>query len=67
MSLYLLFCPLCGEMLEGVDTERCERENKPDVFRCTECGRGWEILTVNGKYLVSQAKSYDRPNLKVVK
>lgn len=56
-----MFCPLCGESLECVDSTRLERENKPDGWRCVSCGQGWEILIVNEGLLVSEANKFSFP------
>lgn len=62
-----LYCPLCAGLLEGVDLERFRRERKPQAMRCYECGQGWEVIGMGGKVIVSQANSFSRPELKVVK
>lgn len=67
MAVYNIHCPHCGELLEGVNTGVDLRKiNRPEGFRCSGCGKGWEVLQyVTGGLLLSSASYYDKPNLKV--
>lgn len=60
MVVQFLFCPLCGDTCEFVDSER-----KPQVVRCEGCGMGWELLATNNSLMMSQARSFSKPELKL--
>lgn len=61
-----MFCPMCGDNLEPVDTDRFQREQKPEGWRCL-AGHGWEVLHyTNGRLLLNGSAAFDRPELSLV-